>query len=105
MSLQNRLDKLERQTGYDGECECECAKFENVRVILPDNGRGDAGDTEEDARCGVCGRERLTIRVVYADQVPQEKHKNFRRANKVGFAACSAQKEGRGCFRTEASAL
>jgi hypothetical protein len=75
MNLQNRLDKLERQTGYDGECEC--AKFENVRVILPDNGRGDAGDTEEDARCGVCGRERLTIRVVYADQVPQENTRTF----------------------------
>jgi hypothetical protein len=71
MGLKETVRRLERQTGYDGECEC--AKFENVRVILPDNGRGDAGDTEEDARCGVCGRERTVIRVVYADQVPQEK--------------------------------
>ncbi len=41
--------------------------FKNVRVILPDNGRGDAVP-EGDERCRVCGEERLTIRVVYAEQ-------------------------------------
>ena len=64
MNLQNRVGKLERETSAG---DCECAKFENARVILPDDGRGDAAP-RGDERCKVCGEERLTIRVVYADQ-------------------------------------
>jgi hypothetical protein len=66
MNLQTRLDKLEGMIGVGSGGECECTRFENVRVILPDNGRGDV-PSERCERCEACGRERPTIRVVYAE--------------------------------------
>ncbi len=76
MNIENRVAKLELQAGISGN-DCPLCSQVETRVILPDNGRGDAWmETEQhdvSFPCPSCGRPReFSVRVIQ----PRESHES-----------------------------
>lgn len=72
MNIQDRIRRLENQSGFstDGVCHCEIGSFE-IRTYMESTGIASQDAADRDARpnetCTVCGGEKRLIQVIYAD--------------------------------------
>lgn len=71
MSLTARLDRLEKDRAQGAAELCNCGL--PARIVWGDDGTGTPRPDPGPATCPICGRVRLTMRVVYGDESETER--------------------------------